>query len=102
MILAKALNKILLSGVECVPTGSVHEFEDLQFVELEGLKAVRPATVEEAALYRREHGIVEADVVSDRAELEVRAFTLGVEFRSNISDEKLLDRIIEAESSEHE
>ena len=56
MILAKTLNDVILSREKCVPTGSVHEFEDSRFEELEGLKAVRHATVEETALYRREHG----------------------------------------------
>ena len=98
MTLAKTLHDVLLSREESIPAGSIHEFENTKFLELVGQSAVRAATVEETARHRRQHGTVEPEMVSARAELEGRATALGVEFRASISDEKLLDRVIEAEA----
>ena len=96
MTLAKTLHDVLLSREESIPSGSIHDFDHGQFVELEAQNAVRAATLEETAAYQSEHPIVEPDA---RVELEARAAALGVEYRSNISDEKLLERIGLAEAA---
>lgn len=102
MKLAKTLVVIDLGLNDRVPSGSIREFSDTQFDELKNFGALREATSEEAAIFRREQVTVDPEIIEARQLLESKAFDLGVEFRSNISDAKLQYRISQAKASQRD
>lgn len=98
---AYALHQIIIGGTAVEPN-SVFEVGDSDWADLLKLGAIRKPTAEEAAL----HGLAKRDAVepasADRAELEARAAVAGVTFKGNITDAKLLERIVEAEAKKAE
>lgn len=93
-----------------VEPGRVFEPEDKEGRELLALNAVRKATEDEIAIARTKGHIAkgeDAEPTDDsgaddaakakRAEMEQRATELDVKFNKNLSDEKLAERIADAE-----
>jgi hypothetical protein len=96
--LAFAIHQII-RGREAVEPGTV--FPCATFDELEKMGAVRKPTADEASLYNLANKVVvepETDESPQRADREARAKATGVTFKSNISDEKLMERVVEAEA----
>jgi len=97
---AKAIHDVLLGRDEMAPAGSVFELQTKkQFDELAARGAVRQATEQEIKLYRKQPDpVVTIEIPTHRELLEARAASANVEYRSNISDEKLMERVMEAEA----
>ena len=108
MKLAFAIHQIIVSATETIEPGAV--FPTDNFAELEHLGAVRAPTKEENALHQMltqndrneaESFAAAAPASDERADLEARAAAAGVEFKANIGDAKLLERVIEAEAKKN-
>lgn len=105
-----AINEIHCKG-KVIYANSVGEVSDAEYEQLKKMGAGREPRETELALFELGRGKKSAEKDTgrtpaepqpklSRAELEKRAEDAGVEFRSNISDEKLLERVIEAESKQ--
>lgn len=104
MELAYALHQII-RGKQAIEPGTVFPVEtEAELRDLLKLEAIRRPTKDEISLYKMSLGDeVEAVAVEDpasdqRANLVERANAAGVTFKANISDEKLMERVVEAEA----
>lgn len=102
MTIAFAIHSIMLKDSEIAP-GTVTEFSDELFDELEPRGAVRPATPQEVAVYQAikasETAPVPETASPERLALEAKAKELGVKFQKNTSDDTLRERIAAAEKA---
>lgn len=96
-----AIHSIMLKDSEVAP-GTVMEFSEETYDELDQRGAVRMATPAEVAVYlsikASESAAIDA-VSPERVALEALAKSLGVKFQKNTSDETLLARIEAAKAS---
>lgn len=83
-----------------VAPGSIWDATEDEVRDLIQMRAARNATADEAAAFDVEKGVaVVAPVVpSAREALEARAKELDIKFNANLSDEKLGERIADAEA----
>lgn len=102
MALAFTLHQINSKTEKHAPH-QVIDVSDDDYADLERLGAIRAPTEDELALHALTNTeVVEATVqpvTYDRAGLEARANAINVKFSPKLSDEKLLERIVEAEAA---
>lgn len=112
---------ILRAGNQKLDPGTPFDFSDAEFAELEKMGAIRAATDDEKQIYAwtnparaavaqqadaaSEDGDEDADQTTEpvaiedmsREELKLRADDMGIDYAKNITTEKLIDLIREAE-----
>ena len=102
MTIGYAIHSIMLKDSEIAP-GTVAEFSDDMFDELEPRGAIREASPQEVAVYNAIKASEAAPVAEtaspERLELEAKAKALGVKFQKNTSDDTLRERIAAAEKA---
>lgn len=103
---AFTIHQIIMQKTTTDP-GTVMKIDDEKiFAELLNMGAIREATDSEIALFGLANPsaatvpLSNPIVAMSRGDLEARAAIVGVEFRANISDAKLLERILEAEGQD--